>query len=110
MGGMAHPLAGKPAPRELLVDVKRLLEAYFEKPDPKDPAQRVSFGTSGHRGSSLKHAFNEAHIAAVTQAICEFRKQRGTTGPLHLGIDTHALAGPAPTTAIEVLGVNVVQA
>src|SRR5438067_456919 len=103
---MAHPLAGKPAPREMLVNVQRLLAAYFEKPDPKDPAQRVSFGTSGHRGSSLKHAFNEAHIAAVTQATCEFRKQQGTTGPLYLGIDTHALSGPARTTAIEVLAVK----
>src|SRR5947199_10505592 len=106
---MAHPLAGKPAPREMLVDVQRLLAAYFEKPDPEDPAQRVSFGTSGHRGSSLKHAFNEAHIAAVTQATCEFRKQQGTTGPLYLGIDTHALSGPARTTAIEVLAVNGVE-
>src|SRR5438270_8682451 len=106
---MAHPLAGKPAPREMLVNVQRLLAAYFEKPDPKDPAQRVSFGTSGHRGSSLKHAFNEAHIAAVTQATCEFRKQQGTTGPLYLGIDTHALSGPARTTAIEVLAVNGVE-
>src|SRR5256885_8579338 len=106
---MAHPLAGKPAPREMLVNVQRLLAAYFEKPDPKDPAQRVSFGTSGHRGSSLKHAFNEAHIAAVTQATCEFRKQQGTTGPLYLGIDTHALSGPARTTAIEVLAVNGVR-
>ena len=106
---MAHPLAGKPAPREMLVDVQRLLAAYFEKPDPEDPAQRVSFGTSGHRGSSLKHAFNEAHIAAVTQATCEFRKQQGTTGPLYLGIDTNALSGPARTTAIEILAVNGVQ-
>jgi len=97
---MTHPLAGKPAPREMLVDVKRLLAAYEEKPDPKDPTQRVSFGTSGHRGSSLKHAFNEAHIAAVTQAVCEFRKQQGTSGPLYLGIDTHALSGPARVTCL----------
>jgi len=103
---MPHPLAGKPAPREMLVDVQRLLAAYFEKPDPKDPAQRVSFGTSGHRGSSLKRAFNEAHIAAVTQATCEFRKQQGTTGPLFLGVDTHALSGPARVTCIEVLAAN----
>src|SRR5207237_9982257 len=103
---MAHPLAGKPAPREQLVDVQRLLEAYFEKPDPEDPAQRVSFGTSGHRGSSLKHAFNEAHIAAVTQATCEFRKQQGTKGPLYLGIDTHDLSGTARVTALEVLVTN----
>ncbi|MFL5457092.1 MAG: phosphoglucomutase (alpha-D-glucose-1,6-bisphosphate-dependent) [Myxococcales bacterium] len=103
---MAHPLAGKPAPREMLVDVKRLLAAYEDKPDPKDPAQRVSFGTSGHRGSSLKRAFNDAHIAAVTQAVCEFRKQQGTSGPLYLGIDTHALSGPARVTCLEVLVTN----
>jgi phosphoglucomutase len=106
---MAHPLAGKPAPRDQLVDVKRLLAAYEEKPDPKDPTQRVSFGTSGHRGSSLKRAFNEAHIAAVTQAICEFRKQQGTSGPLYLGIDTHALSGPARVTCLEVLVANGVE-
>src|SRR3954447_12456685 len=104
--GMAHPLAGKPAPREMLVDVTRLLAAYEDKPDPKDPAQRVSFGTSGHRGSSLKRAFNDAHIAAVTQAVCEFRKQQGTSGPLYLGIDTHALSGPARVTCLEVLVTN----
>src|SRR4051812_50158658 len=101
---MAHPLAGKPAPREMLVDVQRLLAAYFEKPDPKDPAQRVSFGTSGHRGSSLKHAFNEAHIAAVAQATCEVRQQQRTTGPLYLRVDTPALSGPAPPTAPEGVG------
>jgi phosphoglucomutase len=106
---MAHPLAGKPAPRELLVDVRRLLAAYAEKPDPSDPQQRVSFGTSGHRGSSLRRSFNEAHIAAVTQAICEYRKREGTTGPLYLGADTHALSAPATRTCLEVLAANGIE-
>ncbi|HYV65932.1 MAG TPA: phosphoglucomutase, alpha-D-glucose phosphate-specific, partial [Myxococcales bacterium] len=88
---MVHPLAGKSAPRELLVDLELLRRCYFDKPDPQDPQQRVSFGTSGHRGSSLKGSFNEAHILAVTQAICEYRKAQGTDGPLFLGADTHAL-------------------
>jgi phosphoglucomutase len=104
---MVHPLAGKPAPREALVDVAKLRRLYFEeRPDPADPQQRVAFGTSGHRGSSLKRAFNEAHILAVTQAICEYRKVQGTTGPLYLGKDTHALADPAQETALEVLAAN----
>ena len=103
---MAHPLAGKPAPRELLVDLDLLRRRYFEKPDPSDPQQRVSFGTSGHRGSSLRFSFNEAHILAVTQAICEYRKAQGTTGPLFLGADTHALSAPAQRTALEVLAAN----
>src|SRR3989454_6026817 len=104
---MAHPLAGKPAPREVLVDVEKLLRLYFdEKPDPSDPQQRVAFGTSGHRGSSLRRAFNEAHILAVTQSVCEYRKAQGTTGPLYLGKDTHALSGPAQETALEVLAAN----
>jgi phosphoglucomutase len=103
---MAHPLAGKPAPRELLVDVDLLLRRYFEKPDPSDPQQRVSFGTSGHRGSSLRGSFNEAHILAITQAICEYRKAQGTTGPLFIGADTHALSGPAQRSALEVLAAN----
>jgi phosphoglucomutase len=106
---MAHPLAGKPAPRELLVDVDQLLRRYFEKPDPADPQQRVSFGTSGHRGSSLRGSFNEAHILAVTQAVCEYRTRQGTTGPLFLGADTHALSGPARRTALEVLAANAVE-
>jgi phosphoglucomutase len=105
---MAHPLAGKPAPRELLVDLDLLLRRYFDKPDPADPQQRVSFGTSGHRGSSLRGSFNEAHILAVTQAICEYRKAQGTTGPLYLGADTHALSEPAQRTALEVLAANEV--
>src|SRR5205823_12288314 len=107
---MAHPLAGKPAPREVLVDVARLRKLYFdERPDPAVPEQRVAFGTSGHRGSSLKRAFNEAHILAVTQAICEYRKAQGTDGPLFLGADTHALSGPAQRSALEVLAANEVQ-
>jgi phosphoglucomutase len=105
---MAHPLAGKPAPRELLVDLDLLRRRYFDKPDPADPQQRVSFGTSGHRGSSLRGSFNEAHILAVTQAICEYRKAQGTTGPLYLGADTHALSEPAQRTALEVLAANEV--
>src|SRR6266852_6867471 len=103
---MAHPIAGKPAPRELLVDLELLRRRYFEKPDPSDPQQRVSFGTSGHRGSSLRGSFNEAHILAVTQAVCEYRKAQGTTGPLFLGADTHALSEPAQHTALQVLAAN----
>ncbi len=104
---MVHPLAGKPAPRDVLVDVEKLRKLYYdERPDPADPQQRVAFGTSGHRGSSLKRAFNEAHILAVTQAICEYRKAQGITGPLYLGKDTHALSDPAQETALEVLAAN----
>ncbi len=101
------PLAGKPAPTSLLVDVAALERAYFERrPDVDDPAQTVSFGTSGHRGSSLLGAFNEAHILAITQAICEHRRGQGIDGPLYLGKDTHALSGPAQITALEVLAAN----
>src|SRR5438552_1571090 len=97
-----HELAGKPAPAHLLVNVARLVTAYYvERPDPKDPAQRVEFGTSGHRGSSLRRSFNEAHILAITQAICEYRKKQGIGGPLFLGIDTHGLSEPAAATALE---------
>src|SRR5256884_4576342 len=104
---MAHPLAGKPAPREVLVDVERLRRLYYEeKPDPADPQQRVAFGTSGHRGTALKRAFNEAHILAVTQAVCDYRKAQGTSGPLYLGKDTHALSDPAQDTALQVLAAN----
>src|SRR5205823_13136628 len=104
---MAHPLAGKPAPREVLVDVARLRKLYFdERPDPAVPEQRVAFGTSGHRGSSLKRAFNEAHILAVVQATCEYRASKGIDGPLFLGKDTHALSDPAQRTALEVLAAN----
>jgi phosphoglucomutase len=104
---MAHPRAGKPAPPSMRVDVARLLHAYSaERPDPANPQERVSFGTSGHRGSSLKRSFNEAHILAVVQATCEYRASQGTTGPLFLGKDTHALSGPAQETALEVLAAN----
>lgn len=103
----SSPLAGKPAPRSLLVDVPRLITAYYTlRPDLDDPAQRVAFGTSGHRGSSLQARFNEAHILAITQAICEYRAQAGITGPLYLGKDTHALSEPALVTALEVLAAN----
>jgi len=104
------PLAGKPAPKELLVDVARLVREYHARsPDPADPAQLVSFGTSGHRGTSLRGSFNEAHILATTQAICEWRSRAGTDGPLFLGKDTHALSGPAERTALEVLAANGVE-
>jgi len=104
------PLAGKPAPMEILVDVPRLVTAYFtEVPDPSIPAQRVSFGTSGHRGSSFDHSFNEWHVLAITQAICLYRRQQQISGPLYLGIDTHALSVPAGATALEVLAANGVE-
>src|SRR4030081_4084848 len=90
------PLAGKPAPASMLVNVPRLVTAYFSgKPDPAVPSQRVAFGTSGHRGSAFNNAFNEAHILAISQAICDYRGSRGITGPLFAGIATHALAEPA---------------
>ncbi len=98
-----HELAGKPAPRSILVNVPRLISAYYtHKPDPSDSAQRVSFGTSGHRGSSFRNSFNEAHILAVSQAVCEYRKAKRITGPLFLGMDTHALSEAALATAVEV--------
>ena len=104
------PLAGKPAPKEILADPARLEREYFEcRPDPDDPAQRVSFGTSGHRGSPLDGSFTEAHILAITQAICDFRRAHGTDGPLFMGKDTHALSGPAQRTALEVLAANAVE-
>src|SRR3984957_13208169 len=94
------PLAGKPAPPELLVDLARLERDYYDRrPDVSDPNQLVSFGTSGHRGSSLAGTFTEAHILAITQAICEYRRQHGTDGPLYMGKDTHALSAPAQRTA-----------
>jgi phosphoglucomutase len=105
-----HPLAGKPAPPEVLIDVARLERAYFEKrPDLEDPGQRVSFGTSGHRGSALEGSFNEGHILAISQAICDFRQNRGISGPLFMGKDTHAVSGPAQKTALEVLAANGVE-
>ena len=101
------PMAGKPAPREILADLTKLERAYFEqRPDLDDPAQRVSFGTSGHRGSSLKGSFNEAHILAISQAICDFRRAEGIDGRLYVGKDTHFLSGPAQRTALEVLAAN----
>jgi len=104
------PLAGKPAPLAILVNVPRLITAYYTGvPDPAVPAQRVVFGTSGHRGSSFKLAFNEWHILAITQAICLYRKSRNIGGPLYLGIDTHALSIPACATALEVLAGNGVE-
>ena len=104
------PLAGKPAPRELLVDLQHLEREYHARqPDMSDLAQHVSFGTSGHRGSSLRGSFNEAHILAITQAICEYRRGQGTDGPLYLGKDTHALSTPAQSTALEVLAANSVE-
>ena len=104
------PLAGKPAPKELLIDVARLEREYFERrPDQEDRDQLVSFGTSGHRGSPLHGSFTESHILAITQAICDYRKQRGTDGPLYMGKDTHALSAPAERTALEVLAANDVE-
>ena len=104
------PLAGKPAEPSMLVNIPRLITAYYaERPDPTVREQRVAFGTSGHRGSAFKNAFNEAHILAITQAICEYRKQRRIDGPLFLGMDTHALSEPAFASAIEVLAANGVE-
>jgi phosphoglucomutase len=104
------PLAGEPAPASLLVDVPKLLAAYADlRPDPKVPAQRVAFGTSGHRGSSFERSFNERHVLAISQAICEYRKGKGIDGPLYIGIDTHALSQPAFESALEVLAANGVE-
>ena len=104
------PLAGKPAPPGILVDVARLIAAYHDdEPDPTVPAQRVAFGTSGHRGSPFQRSFNEWHILAITQAICQHRAQQNINGPLFLGIDTHALSSPACATALEVLAANGVE-
>ena len=103
-------LAGRPAPKNLLVDLARLEREYYERqPDVGDPDQLVSFGTSGHRGSSLRGTFTEAHIQAITQAICDCRRSRGIDGPLYMGKDTHALSGPAQRTALEVLAANEVE-
>jgi phosphoglucomutase len=104
------PLAGRPAPQELLVDVAHLEREYYERrPDPGDPNQMVSFGTNGHRGSPLRGTFTEAHILAITQAICDYRRGQGTDGQLYMGKDTHALSGPAQRTALEVLAANGVE-
>ena len=104
------PLAGKPAPQSLLVDLARLEREYYErKPDLGDPTQLVSFGTSGHRGSPLRGSFTAAHIAAITQAICDYRRGQGIDGPIYMGKDTHAVSGPAQRTALEVLAANSVE-
>jgi hypothetical protein len=104
------PLAGKPATPAMLVDVPRLVTAYYTGvPDPSVQEQRVAFGTSGHRGSSFRRSFNEWHIRAISQAICDYRKRQGIGGPLFLGIDTHALSVPASASALEVLAANGVE-
>ncbi|MEB2286257.1 MAG: phosphoglucomutase, alpha-D-glucose phosphate-specific [Polyangiaceae bacterium UTPRO1] len=104
------PLAGKPAPVSILTDLPKLVTAYYtERPDPAVASQRVAFGTSGHRGSSLDASFNEAHILAITQAICEYRTEQGTDGPLFIGSDSHALSEPAFASALEVLAANGVE-
>ena len=104
---IAHELAGKPAPRELWVNVPRLVSAYYtHTPDAHNPAHRVSFGTSGHRGSSLENSFNEDHVLAICQAICELRRSRGIDGPLYVGMDPHALSEAAFATTVEVLAAN----
>ncbi len=109
-GEKLSPLAGKPAPREILVDLARLEREYFaRRPDMAEPEQMVRFGTSGHRGSPFHNSFTEAHILAITQAICDYRAAHGTDGPLYMGKDTHALSAPAQRTALEVLAGNAVE-
>src|SRR5436305_7427031 len=104
------PLAGKPAPESILANIPRLVTEYYAlEPDPAAPQQRVAFGTSGHRGTSLRCSFNEEHIIAITQAICIHRRQQGIDGPLFIGIDTHALSEPAFVSALEVLAANEVE-
>ena len=110
MSPRIDPLAGQPAPADRLVDVPRLITAYYsERPDPAVSAQRVAFGTSGHRGSSFDLSFNESHVVAISQAICSYRKQQGIDGPLFIGFDTHALSAPAFASALEVLAGNGVE-
>src|SRR5471032_2372449 len=105
-----HPLAGKPATPSMLVDVPRLITTYYSlKPDVSVDSQKVTFGTSGHRGSSFERAFNESHILAISQAICLYRKQQGIDGPLYLGMDTHALSVPAMASSLQVLAANGVE-
>src|ERR1700691_604249 len=109
-GESISPLAGRPAPKEMLIDVSRMEKDYYErKPDVSDPNQLVIFGTSGHRGSPFQGTFTEAHILAITQAICEYRRSQGTDGPLYMGKDTHAVSAPAQRTALEVLAANGVE-
>ena len=104
------PLAGKPAPKELLIDVAALEREYYDrKPDPGDRVQRVAFGTSGHRGTPGKGTFTEEHILAITQAICEYRRTHGITGPVYMGKDTHALSAVSQRTALEVLAANGIE-
>jgi phosphoglucomutase len=104
------PLAGQPAPKAMLIDLARLEREYFERRrDLSDPSQLVSFGTSGHRGTPLRGTFTAAHILAITQAICDYRRSQGTDGPLYMGKDTHGLSGPAQRTALEVLAGNGVE-
>ena len=104
------PLAGKPAPKDMLIDPAQLEREYFERrPDVNNPQQLVSFGTSGHRGSPLNGTFTEAHILAITQAICDYRRMKGIDGPLYMGQDTHAVSRPAQRTALEVLAANGVE-
>src|SRR5512141_2879739 len=106
-----HPLAGKPAPANMLIDVTQLEAAYYtQRPNLADPAQLVAFGTSGHRGTSLGGSFTEAHILAITQAICDYRRANHITGPLYVGQDTHALSAAAQRTALEVLAANGAEA
>ena len=110
MAAKINPLAGKTADPSKLTNIPRLVTAYFAgKPDPSVPAQRVAFGTSGHRGSAFNNAFNEAHILAISQALCDHRQKSGLTGPLFVGIDTHALAEPALASALEVFAANGVE-
>ena len=110
MSAKINPLAGKPADPSMLANVPRLVTCYFAgKPDPSVPAQRVAFGTSGHRGSAFNNAFNEAHILAISQAVCDHRKASGISGPLFVGIDTHALAEPALASALEVFAADGVE-
>jgi len=107
MAQIISPLAGKPAPRSSLVDIPKLVSAYYTGiPDPAEPAQRVAFGTSGHRGNAFDNSFNERHVLAITQAICDYRASKGIDGPLFIGIDTHALSEPALRSALEVLAAN----
>ncbi|MCK5255369.1 MAG: phosphoglucomutase, alpha-D-glucose phosphate-specific, partial [Deltaproteobacteria bacterium] len=105
-----HPLAGKPVPHSMLINVPRLISSYYTShPDLSNASQLVSFGTSGHRGSSFKNSFTEDHILAITQAICYYRKENSITGPLFLGMDTHALSEPAHATALEVLAAHGIE-
>ena len=105
-----HPLAGKPAPAELLIDLGKLERDYYQRqPDLANPNQLVSFGTSGHRGTPLDGTFTEAHLLAITQAVCEYRRSQSFTGPLFMGKDTHAASTPAQRTALEVLAANGVE-